>query len=196
MVVRCLCLFVALAPAAFAQSPTSAAPVPAAPTSTAPATVAPASAASAVSVPVVPKQSVASVAVAAKPQWAADEVVALVHPDNPVTVIRRADLAAMFMGQRKAWANGDRATVLRRAPRTAVRQRVDETILKMAPRTYRRHWQRKELAGQGLAPKVVPSAGALLRAVSADRGAVGCISGAEAGQLPASARARAVAVQE
>jgi hypothetical protein len=124
------------------------------------------------------------------------DVVALVHADNPVKTIKRADLAAMYLGQRKAWAHGPSVRVLRRTPGGAVRALVDERLLDMSSASYRRHWQRKELAGKGIAPRTIGSAAQLLRAVRSDPRAVGCLSGAEAVHLPQSAPVRAIRVEE
>lgn len=125
--------------------------------------------------------------------FAPDAVIALLHRDNPAKVIMRADLAAMLLGQRRIWSHGPGVIALRRATGTKTRTHVNDKVLRMSASSYRQYWQRRELAGKGIAPRTA-SPGQILRVVTGEPGAVGCITGAEATRLPKSATVRVVEV--
>lgn len=200
MMRRLLTAFVVLWGIATSAQPTEPLPAaqpPSAPAAPVSATVAPIAPAGVVPVTA---STIAPVSTApaslASPGFTSEDIVALVHADNPVERIKRADLAAMYLGQRKTWAHGPKVRVLRRALGSAPRDRVNRQVLEMSSATYRRHWQRKELAGRGIAPRSVGSAAQLLRMVRTERDAVGCLTGAEAVHLPSNAGVRAVRVEE
>lgn len=72
----------------------------------------------------------------------------VVHPSNPATNLRLADLRGFFSGAVKQWPNGSRVVLVARDYGSAAYQFLMRRVLNMSPAEYRRHLASIEFAGE------------------------------------------------
>ncbi|HET6148806.1 MAG TPA: hypothetical protein VFH68_14815 [Polyangia bacterium] len=102
------------------------------------------------------------------------------HPENPITTADRQFLEDAFLKKVKAWPTGATAHPVDLAPRSPVRRRFSEDVLKRPVEAVRSYWQQRIFAGRDLPPPEVGTDDDVVRYVLRDRGGVGYVSGAAA----------------
>lgn len=109
----------------------------------------------------------------------------VVNKANPVSSLTRAELSAIFMRRVRSWPDGTEIRPLDQRVEARVRERFSRAVHGKNVAYVIRYWQRLIFAGRGIPPPEVPSAAAVIRLVSANRGAIGYIDDATpiAGEL-------------
>lgn len=109
----------------------------------------------------------------------------VVNKANPVSSLTRAELSAIFMRRVRSWPDGTEIRPLDHRAEARVRERFSRAVHGKSVAYVIRYWQRLIFAGRGIPPQEVPSAAAVIRQVSAHRGAIGYLDAATpiAGEL-------------
>ena len=109
----------------------------------------------------------------------------VVNKANPVASLTRAELSAIFMRRVRSWPDGTEIRPLDHRAEARVRERFSRAVHGKSVAYVIRYWQRLIFAGRGIPPQEVPSAAAVIRLVSANRGAIGYLDAATpiAGEL-------------
>lgn len=102
----------------------------------------------------------------------------VVNKANPVSSLTRAELSAIFMRRVRSWPDGTEIRPLDHRAETRVRERFSRAVHGKSVAYVIRYWQRLIFAGRGIPPPEVPSSAAVMRLVSANRGAIGYIDDA------------------
>jgi ABC-type phosphate transport system substrate-binding protein len=110
-------------------------------------------------------------------------LVAVVHPSNKVQELGKSDLRNMYLGRRKTWSDGKPVSAYMRPPGSDAGLAFMRTILSMTPARFRHHWQSLELSGQGVTPRTLASATAVVSVVAANEGAIAFLTEAEVRRL-------------
>jgi ABC-type phosphate transport system substrate-binding protein len=99
----------------------------------------------------------------------------VVNKANPVSSLTRAELSAIFMRRVRSWPDGTEIRPVDHRVEARVRERFSRAVHGKSVAYVIRYWQRLVFAGRGLPPPEVRSAAAVLRLVSAHRGAIGYV---------------------
>lgn len=99
----------------------------------------------------------------------------VVNKANPVSSLTRAELSAIFMRRVRSWPDGTEIRPVDHRVETVVRERFSRVVHGKSVAYVTRYWQRLIFAGRGIPPPVVPSGGAVMELVRANRGAIGYI---------------------
>jgi ABC-type phosphate transport system substrate-binding protein len=100
----------------------------------------------------------------------------VVNPDNPLTVVDRADLARVFMKMVTSWPNGTPATAIDQPRTAAVRAAFSRDVHKMDVDAVVARWATLVYAGREMPPPVKASDQEVLDFVRHNPGAVGYVS--------------------
>lgn len=106
--------------------------------------------------------------------FAADEVVVIVHRDNP-NAIDRAYVTRLYLGATSYWPDGSPAFVLDQPEDSAARLTFSATVVGRSVPAVRAIWSQNIFAGKGLPPKMVTPDSEMKRVVAANRHAIGYI---------------------
>lgn len=100
-------------------------------------------------------------------------IAVIVHPRNKLESLSRAELRAIFLRHRNAWAaTSDPILMFNWPPRHPVRLRFDQTILRLSPDEVAAYWIDRLVRGQGMPPRSTASAVLLVAAVARNREAI------------------------
>jgi ABC-type phosphate transport system substrate-binding protein len=112
-----------------------------------------------------------SVAAEAGPQF-----VVIVQRQSPLSSVPRELLADLFLKKVTRWPDGSLARPLDLTPRSPVRARFSESVLKRSVETVRMYWQQRIFSGRDLPPPELETDEAVVGRVAATPGAVGYVS--------------------
>ncbi len=107
-------------------------------------------------------------------------IVVIVNSANPAAALGASELRPIFQTSKTSWGSGGDATPLNLPNDSKLRQDFDRAVLGLDPERAARYWKDRKIRGGAHAPKQLPSTGAVLAAVAADRGAVGYVAAGEA----------------
>ena len=107
---------------------------------------------------------------------AATGVLVVVHPDNPVKSIDRAELNKVFLTKKRNWPSGDAIEALNLPADDATRQTFDRLVHGMSPDEVARYWVDRKIRGGAAPPQKVSNSAAVLAIVSTRKLAVGYVA--------------------
>lgn len=114
----------------------------------------------------------------------ADEgVVVLLNARNPTQSIGTTDLTKIFLGQTAFWHGVVPVRVVLRPDGGIAAKTFYETVLKMTPQAFRKHWDEIQLSGRAVAPKVIASPEEVAALVAQAPGGIGYALASEAWKL-------------
>jgi ABC-type phosphate transport system substrate-binding protein len=108
---------------------------------------------------------------------AAGDFKVVVHESVPGSVLSRAALAAIFIGEAASWGDGNPIRPVDQSLRSATRLTFIQTVLRQSPARVQFHWQREISLGRR-PPVAKLSDEAVLSYVATTPGAVGYVSAA------------------
>ncbi|MCP3138316.1 type 2 periplasmic-binding domain-containing protein [Pyxidicoccus xibeiensis] len=100
----------------------------------------------------------------------------VVHPSNPLTEVKRSQLAQLFFKKSTQWASGKTAMPVDLAEDSTVRAAFCEQVLKRSLPAVRAYWQQRIFSGRDVPPPEKPSEAEVLAYVRANPGAVGYVA--------------------
>lgn len=90
------------------------------------------------------------------PAMADEPLVVVVARESPLTVVGKQDLERLYRGEIQS-INGRRVLPLNQLPRTSLRERFDQRLLRMNADEVARYWIDRRIRGESGAPKSVPA---------------------------------------
>ncbi|MBE0469151.1 MAG: hypothetical protein IBX55_06520 [Methyloprofundus sp.] len=100
------------------------------------------------------------------------EMVVIANVDNPVSSISKTEIQSLFMGRKKAFANGIKAMPL---DFSAARERFYPLLTERSTQQIDAYWARIIFSGQGMPPIKLSSAQDVLSMVQENQGAIAYI---------------------
>jgi ABC-type phosphate transport system substrate-binding protein len=101
----------------------------------------------------------------------------IVHPGNPTTSVSGEFLADAFLKKRSSWDDGEPLRPVDLRPKSDVRRKFSDRVLKRSVAAVRSYWQQQIFSGRGVPPPELDSEEAVVGYVLKHRGAVGYVSG-------------------
>lgn len=105
------------------------------------------------------------------------EIAVITHPDVKEIGISRDQVADIYLGKKKSYANGVSAKPVDQAANSAIRDRFYSAVVKMSASEANRYWSRLKFTGKGKPPRVISGDEAVKNWVAANPGAIGYIDG-------------------
>jgi hypothetical protein len=102
----------------------------------------------------------------------ADEYRVVVHPSNPVRVVSREFVRAVYLKRRTTWWDGETIRPVGVSQRFPARQRFAREVLRKSPAQLRAYWNQQIFSGKGVPPPEFDSHDAVLAYVLRHRGAI------------------------
>ena len=109
------------------------------------------------------------------PTGASADLAIISHPDYDGGELGSAQVKNLFLGERKAFPNGIKATPFNHAVGSPDRKEFFLQVLNMAESFYRRNWKRKMATGSGNSPVELNSYDEVLRSVANTPGSISYI---------------------
>jgi ABC-type phosphate transport system substrate-binding protein len=110
-------------------------------------------------------------------------VVVLLNARNPTQNLTPAELTKLFLGQTAFWHGVVPVRVVLRPDGSIAAKTFYETVLKMTPQAFRKHWDEAQLSGRGVAPKALGTPEEVAQIIAQAPGAVGYALASEAWKL-------------
>ena len=104
------------------------------------------------------------------------ELAIISHPDYDGGELSSVKVKNLFLGERKAFPNGIKATPINHAVGSPDRKEFFSQVLHMAESSHRRHWKRKRATGSGNSPAELNSFDEVLRSVANTPGSISYIN--------------------
>lgn len=105
----------------------------------------------------------------------ADEIAVVVNKANAANALTREELRPLFQTTKGRWPDGTAAEPLNLGDESPARQGFDAVVLGLDPDRVARYWIDRKIRGGERPPRKITTPSALVRVVSADRGAVGYV---------------------
>ena len=99
----------------------------------------------------------------------------IVHRDNPIASITRAELSAIYMKRTRSWAGGREIVPVDQPAASPVRERFSRAVHGKNAAYVTRYWQRLIFSGRGIPPRQLQNDAAVLELVRKSRNAIGYI---------------------
>lgn len=99
----------------------------------------------------------------------------IVHRDNPIASITRAELSAIYMKRMRSWRDGREIVAVDQPATARVREHFSRAVHGKSVAYVTRYWQRLIFSGRGIPPRQLPNDAAVLDFVKNNRDAVGYI---------------------
>lgn len=109
---------------------------------------------------------------------AAAEVAVIVHPENEVDGLSKAQFARVFLGRAQTFPDGSSASPLNQGEDSAVRQEFEEAFLGRTPSQMKAYWAKAMFSGSATPPPELDGDAAVKAAVAADPSAIGYVDAA------------------
>lgn len=109
-----------------------------------------------------------------------DRPVILINARNPTNKLSAEQIKNLFMGSTGFWHGVVPVRVVVRASNTKAGEIFYEQVLGQSYQAFSKHWDKLQLSGRAVAPKVVTSAEELAKAIASTPGAVGFAMQSEA----------------
>ena len=107
-------------------------------------------------------------------------LVVVTNKNNTVKALTREELRPLFQTTKTEWSDGSKAVPVNLPEDNAMRQRFDLAVLGLDAERVERYWIDRKIRGGERPPRKVPSSGAVLRVVSAEKGGIGYVASGEA----------------
>lgn len=102
-----------------------------------------------------------------------DEILVIVHKDNPATALGQSDLRPIFQTTKTEWPNGSKILPLNLPEADASRLGFDAAVLGLDADRVARYWVDRKIRGGNPPPKKIPSGTMVVKLVAAKAEAVG-----------------------
>lgn len=106
---------------------------------------------------------------------ASAELAIISHPEYDGGELSSVKVRNLFLGERKAFPNGVKATPINHAVGSPDRKEFFSQVLNMAESSHGRHWKRKRATGSGYSPVELNSFEEVLRSVANTPGSISYI---------------------
>jgi ABC-type phosphate transport system substrate-binding protein len=117
------------------------------------------------------------VMLAALPARAGEEAFrVVVHRNNPIVSITRAELSAIYMKRTRSWHDGRAVMPVDQPMSSPVRERFSRSVHGKNVAYVTRYWQRLIFSGRGIPPRQLQNDAAVLELVKNSRDAIGYIA--------------------
>ena len=100
----------------------------------------------------------------------------VVHRNNPIGSITRAELSAIYMKRTRSWGDGREIVPVDQPVSSPVRERFSRSVHGKNVAYVTRYWQRLIFSGRGIPPRQLQNDAAVLELVKNSRGAIGYIA--------------------
>lgn len=100
----------------------------------------------------------------------------VVHPSNPLTEVKRSQLAQLFFKKTTTWESGQPAHPVDLGEDSPVRAAFCDEVLKRSLPAVRAYWQQRIFSGRDVPPPEKPTDTDVLAFVRSNSGAVGYVS--------------------
>jgi ABC-type phosphate transport system substrate-binding protein len=100
----------------------------------------------------------------------------VVHQNNPIASITRAELSAIFMKRRRSWRDGREIVPVDQPAGSRVRERFSRAVHGKNVAYVTRYWQRLIFSGRGIPPRQLQNDAAVLELVKNNRDAIGYVA--------------------
>lgn len=100
----------------------------------------------------------------------------VVHRNNPIESITRAELSAIYMKRTRSWRDGREVLPVDQPMSSPVRERFSRSIHGKNVAYVTRYWQRLIFSGRGIPPRQLGDDAAVLELVRHSRDAIGYIA--------------------
>ena len=100
----------------------------------------------------------------------------VVHRNNPIESITRAELSAIYMKRTRSWSDGREVVPVDQPMSSPVRERFSRSIHGKNVAYVTRYWQRLTFSGRGIPPRQLQNDAAVLELVKHSLGAIGYIA--------------------
>ncbi|MET0343757.1 MAG: hypothetical protein ABW252_22275 [Polyangiales bacterium] len=110
-------------------------------------------------------------------------VVILLNARNPTQSLGAGEISKIFLGQTAFWHGVVPVRVVLRPDGNIAAKTFYESVLKMTPQAFRKHWDELQLSGRAVAPKAVASAEEVAAMIGQAPGAIGYALASEAWKL-------------
>ena len=105
----------------------------------------------------------------------ADEVVLVVHKQNPVSSLKLEEIRKIFLGKKSFWGNGESIDVFLQG-KSEIHASFVSKNLRKSPRQFDMYWKHILFSGAGIPPREVASNNEMLKAIGSNTNAIGYIS--------------------
>jgi hypothetical protein len=95
------------------------------------------------------------------------------HASNPQAALTQKEVLDLFMGRRRAFADGSFAFVFDLPRDSAVRDRFYQQVAGMSPSRVNSYWARLMFSGQAMPPQLLPDERAVVEVVKRNPNALG-----------------------
>lgn len=110
-------------------------------------------------------------------------VVIIVNARNPTQTLSPTEASKIFLGHTAFWHGVVPVKLLLRPDGSVVAKMFYESVLKMTPQAFRKHWDELQLSGRGVAPKAIGGAEELAQNIAQAPGAIGFALSSEVWKL-------------
>src|SRR5688572_29199669 len=100
----------------------------------------------------------------------------VVHRNNPIVSITRAELSAIYMKRTRSWRDGREVMPVDQPMSSPVRERFSRSIHGKNVAYVTRYWQRLIFSGRGIPPRQLQNDAAVLELVKNSPDAIGYIA--------------------
>lgn len=98
---------------------------------------------------------------------AAEEIVVIAHPSNPVDELTLDQLRNIYLGDSKYFPGTDIKTApIDHAKGSMERKIFYQLIIKMSPKRLKKYWSKKVFSGEASPPRTLPQTGSVLQKVA------------------------------
>lgn len=111
------------------------------------------------------------------PVLAQEPITVVVHPDNPLSSLSRADVSALFLGRYTSYPDGQTARPVDHAQDSSLRASFYEQLTGKPINKINAYWARLIFAGRIRPPKQVEGDQDVIQIVSNDIAAIGYVQG-------------------
>jgi ABC-type phosphate transport system substrate-binding protein len=99
----------------------------------------------------------------------------IVHPSNPVTAMRRAEVADLFLKRRVNWSTGVSVAPVDLPSETAARQAFSREVLGKSPKAVATYWIQEIFANRATPPVVKSTPAGVVALVAETPGGIGYV---------------------
>ena len=99
----------------------------------------------------------------------------VIHAENDVRVIKRSELAAIFLGKKSTWGSGRKIIPTLQSEKNSVTRDFLRDVLRKSLSQYRAYWKRRLFSGGGTVPKAMQTSEEVIAFVASRHGAIGFV---------------------
>lgn len=108
-----------------------------------------------------------------------DEIVVIVHKDNPLRALSQSELRPIFLTKKMSWPDGSLIVAYNLPEKDTVRQGFDAAVLGLDPERVSRYWVDRKIRGDERPPTRLGSPASVVRMVASNKGAIGYVNAAD-----------------